>query len=157
MGFIMRYIGLVVLFGFIFGMFVGCKTKTVYVPVKQITRETVTMRDTIFDTKLEYYRDTVVTPDTVSFLSNPYGFTWAETKGGKLHHSLSSWPDSSISVRTHYIERILTDSIPAPYAVEVPVYREKELSIWQKIRIRLGELCLVFLIVGLVYWYFRKH
>jgi len=157
MGFVMKIKGILAL-SLLLGLgFAGCKTKTVYIPVKQTTLETVTYRDTIIDTQLAYYRDTVVTPDTISFLSNPYGFSWAEARDGKLHHSLTSWPDSLISVRTRYIERVIVDSIPAPYPVEVPVYKERELSFWQKVRIRIGEISGFVLGVCLLVWFVRRR
>lgn len=129
----------------------GCKTRTVYIPVKQSTHETVTLRDTVIDTRLEFYRDTIVTPDSISFLSNPYGFSWAEAKGGRLHHSLSVWPDSLIPIKTVFIDKVVRDSIPCPYPVEIEVPVEKKLSIWQYIRIRLGEILLIGLII-IVVW-----
>lgn len=139
--------GIIIYFILICSIFQGCKTKTVYVPVKEKSIEILTIRDTILNTKLDYFRDTVITPDTISFLSNRYGFTWAEAKNGKLHHSLTTWPDTLIPVSTHYIERQRIDSIPAPYPVEVTIYREKELSIWQTIRIRVGEIGIIAIII----------
>jgi len=156
MGIVMKHSCLLGLFLIVLLTLLGCRTKTVYVPVKQTTRETVTVRDTVVDTRLAYYRDTVITPDTISFLSNPYSFSWAETKEGKLHHSLSSWPDTFIPVKTLYIEKIIVDSIPAPYPVEVAVYKEKDLSGWQRIRMRLGEFALIGLIIGIGFIFFKK-
>ncbi len=146
----------ILLLGFILFIVTGCKTRTVYVPVKQTSVEVVTLRDTVIKTGMEYYRDTIITPDTISFLSNPYGFSWAEAKEGKLHHSLSSWPDSVIPVRIQYLEKIRIDSIPVPYSIEVPVYKTKEISLWQKIRIKLGEFALLGLILCVGYYFFRK-
>lgn len=123
----------------------GCKTRTIYVPVKQSSSEIMTLRDTIIETDIKYYRDTIVTPDTLSFLSNPYGFSWAEAKDGKLHHSLSSWPDSVVPVKLQYKEITRVDTIPVPYTVEVPVYKEKALSKWDKIRIKTGELSILLI------------
>ncbi len=134
----------------------SCKTKTVYVPVKQTSVEVVTLRDTVVETRLQYYRDTISTPDTISFLSNPYGFSWAETKEGKLNHSLTVWPDSFIPVRIQYIDRLRIDSIPAPYPVEVLKPVEKELNIWQKLRIRIGEVALIFILLSIAYLIFKK-
>jgi len=135
---------------------VGCKTKTIYVPVKQTSVETVKLRDTIIEVRLEYYRDTVITPDTISFLANPYGFSWAETKEGKLHHSLTSWKDSLFRLKTYYIEKTRIDSIPAPYAVEVPVNITKSLSWWEKVRMRIGEVFLIGLGVGTIYLLIKR-
>lgn len=155
----MRFNSLFFLFVFItiLFLFAGCRTKTVYVPVKQTHLETVTFRDTIVDTRLDYYRDTIVTPDTISFLANPYGYSWAEAKEGRLHHSLSSWPDTFLPVRTQYIEKIRLDSIPAPYPVEVTVYKEKEFSLWQKARMRFGEFALIGLLLVMGYFFYKKR
>lgn len=134
----------------------SCKSKTIYVPVKQVTTEVITLRDTIVEIALTYYRDTITTPDTISFLSNPYGYTWAETKEGRLHHSLSTWTDSFLSVKTHYVERLRIDSIPAPYPVEIPVYIEKKLSAWDQFRMRIGEMGMVGLFVALTVLFIRR-
>lgn len=136
-------------------VFTSCKTKTVYVPVKQTSVETVFIRDTVVQMKLKYYRDTISTPDTISFLSNPYCFSWAELRDGKLNHSLTSWPDSLIPIQVKYIERLRVDSIPAPYPVEVIKYTEKELNWWQLIRIRIGEISIV-LLLGVLIWFLSK-
>lgn len=53
---------------------VSC-TRTVYIPAirTQIAKET----DTLVETQLVPYRDSVVTEDTVSYLANPYAESWA--------------------------------------------------------------------------------
>ncbi len=131
----------------------ACRTKTIYVPVRQTSVEVVTLRDTVVHTRLDYYRDTIVTPDTLSFLSNPYGYSWAESKDGMLHHSLAVWPDTTLPVRVQYVERWRIDSIPAPYPVEVPVTITKPLSRWAALRMRLGEgallACLAFVVFAI--------
>lgn len=128
----------------------GCRTKTVYIPVRQTSVEVVTLRDTVINTRLAYYRDTITTPDTLSFLSNPYGYSWAESKDGMLHHSLSVWPDTTIPVRLQYIERWRIDSIPTPYPIEVPMEVKKPFSWWTIFRMRIGEItllvCLAFVV-----------
>lgn len=133
-------------------MITGCKTKTVFIPLKETSIEVVTLRDTVIKAEMAYYRDTIVTPDTISFLSNPYGFSWVEAKEGRLHHSLSSWPDSIIPVKIKYMEKIRIDSIPVPYTIEVPMYTEKPLSTWDKIRLRTGEVVMVAAILALLGW-----
>ncbi|MDH6304595.1 hypothetical protein M2459_001330 [Parabacteroides sp. PF5-5] len=133
---------------------IGCKTKTVYVPVERVTTETVTVKDTIVETKLELIRDSVSVPDSMSYLANKYAYSWAEIKEGRLNHSLSMLP-VLIPVEIQYIERHRIDSIPAPYPVEVIKKVEKELSWWQSARIRIGEISLVLLIIGLGYLGFR--
>lgn len=118
---------------------IGC-TKTVYVPTTQRVEieKTVEIRDTVINYKLEYKRDTITTPDSVSFLSNDYGYSWAGVFDGKLTHSLTVWKRSipvTIPVETKYITRTEKESYP--------VYIEKELKKWQKFMISFGFICLV--------------
>ncbi|MFR0835447.1 MAG: hypothetical protein ACLSG8_04045 [Barnesiella sp.] len=59
---------------------VSC-TRTVYIPTirTQIAKET----DTLVETQLVPYRDSVVTEDTVSYLANQYAESWAGVINGK--------------------------------------------------------------------------
>lgn len=132
-------------------LLLGCKTKTVYVPVKETSVETVTIRDTIIEMRLEYIRDSVVTSDSLSLLSNRYAYSYAEMKEGQLHHSLSTWPDAILPVKVQYIDRLRVDSIPAPYPVEVIRKVEKDLNWWHQLRMRIGEIAFVFVILGVIY------
>lgn len=129
----------------------GCKTKTIYYPVERKTTITETLRDTVIDVRLEHIRDSVITPDTTSRLSNKYAYSSARLISGMLHHTLSTWPDALIPVEVKYIDRLQIDSIPAPYPVEVPVYIDKEPTWWQKARMRLGEAFLVAITAALIY------
>ena len=134
-----------------FACLTACKVKTIYVPVETKTVITETVRDTIVDVRIEYIRDSVITPDTISFLSNIYAYSSAEWRNGLLHHVLSTCPDALIPVNIKYIDRLRIDSIPAPYPVEVPVYVENPLSWWQKARIKLGEVLLIIIGIGIAY------
>lgn len=134
-------------------LFFSCKTRTIYVPVEVKTVVTETVRDTVIQTKIEYIRDSVIVHiDSLSFLSNKYGYTYAEVKNGMLNHSLTTWHDSVIPIKIQYIDRYRVDSIPAPYPVEVEVLKEKEISLWQNIRMRVGEIAIgVILVLGIYF------
>jgi type IV secretory pathway protease TraF len=69
-------------------------------------------------------------------------------KSGLLTHSLGTWP-ASIPVEVRYIETVITDSIPVPYAVKVYEYKEKPLTWWQKTRMLVGDACL-FAAAGII-------
>ena len=60
----------------------SCKTR--YVPVEIKTTETVEVHDTTITERLVPYKDSTATRDTVSFLSNPYAYSWARYSGGML-------------------------------------------------------------------------
>ena len=136
----------------------SCKTKTVYVPVERVRTETVTVKDTITEIKLEHIRDSVSVPDSASYLSNKYAYSYARITGGILSHSLSTHP-VSIPVEVKYIEKTITDSIPVPYEVKVYEYKDKPLSWWQSTRMRIGEASIISLIAIILYLgvrFFRK-
>lgn len=98
----------------------SCRTVKEYVPVDRIVRETITVRDTVVQVRIARTRDSVTVilgRDTASYLENPYAFSRAEVSGGALTHVLGS-READIAVKTQYVERLRTDSIP--YAVEVP-------------------------------------
>ena len=82
----------------------SCKTR--YVPVEIKTTETVEVHDTTITERLVPYKDSTATRDTVSFLSNPYAYSWARYSGGILQHSLGIWPNSVLIVTVpHYKNR----------------------------------------------------
>lgn len=94
----------------------SCKTR--YVPVEIKTTETVEVHDTTITERLVPYKDSTATRDTVSFLSNPYAYSWARYSGGILQHSLGIWPNSVLIVTVpHYMT--VTKRIEVPKIVEV--------------------------------------
>jgi len=135
-------------------LFVGCKTtKTVYVPVETIRTEIQTVHDTIVNVKLDVLRDSIVTNDTLSILSNKYSYSSAMWSKGLLSHSLSI-KDIKIPVKVQYINISKVDSIQIPYPVE-KVVKVNYLTDWQRFRIRV----LNWLFIGLCLygiWRFRK-
>jgi hypothetical protein len=140
---------------FLFCLLTSCGTRTVYVPVDRVHTETVTLKDTIVDIRLEHIHDSVSVSDSVSYLTNKYAYSWAGITGGRLNHSLGTWP-VNIPVEIKYIDRIITDSIPFPYEVKVIEYKDKPLTWWQRVRITAGDISLwalagaiIFLLVKL--------
>lgn len=130
-------------------------TKKIYVPVHSTTTITETVRDTVVRVDLQLYRDSVTTPDTISHLSNPYCESWARVSGGMLYHSLRSSGDS-IPVKVQKMERLRVDSITVPYPVDRPVYIDKSLSGWQKIRMQIGDVSMGVLLVSIIFWLIKK-
>jgi hypothetical protein len=140
---------------FLFWLLTSCGTRTVYVPVDRVHTETVTLKDTIIDVRLEHIRDSVSVADSISYLTNKYAYSWAAMKEGMLTHSLGTWP-VNIPVEVKYIDRIITDSIPVPYEVKVIEYKEKSLSRWQSIKMNIGVISIIVFIVMVGYFIFKK-
>jgi hypothetical protein len=111
--------------------------------------ETVTLKDTIVDVRMELIRDSATVPDSVSYLTNKYAYSWAGMTGGVLTHSLSTW-GAPIPVEVKYVEKLIVDSVPVPYEVKVIEYRDKQLTWWQKTRIAIGDIVLFALAGGIV-------
>ena len=122
-------------------LFFGCSRK-VYVPVEHKTVETVTLRDTVVQMRLEVIRDSVAVPDTLSYLENKYAESWAEWKSGRLHHSLGT-KQTQVPVQVQYVEKERVVEVPKPYPVEVVKFVEKELSWWQKLTMWLGNIAII--------------
>ena len=117
----------------------GCRTK--YVPVEVRTTDSLVVHDTLIRVTLVPYRDSVtvspsVTDTTaVSFLSNPYAYTWARWDGFQLHHSLSIWPAKPIILRIPYfIDRIRRIEVPKVKEVPIP------LTSWQRFKMEFGGI-----------------
>ena len=145
--------------GFLTALILFCAlscTKRIYVPVTNTTTVTERLIDTIVKVQLKLYRDTITTPDTISHLSNPYAESYARLSGGMLHHSLNV-NDTPIEVGTvvKYINRI--DSIPVPVEVIKPIYTEKELNTWQKIRMRAGEVSIGSALLFILFLVIKKR
>lgn len=100
----------------LFIILVGC-TKKIYVPVNSYHTITETVHDTIVDVKLDVIRDSIITDDTISVLSNKYATTTAIWANNRLSHSLTI-KDITIPVKVEYKEKIINDSIQIPYPVK---------------------------------------
>lgn len=127
-------------------------SRTQYVPVETVRIDSISVRDTTYLTQLVPYRDSVQVADTVSYLSNPYSYSWARWQDGRLHHSLGIWPCATIRVQVpYYIDRYVYRSVPQ--IVEV----EKKLTRWQKIKLETGGLAIGALFALIVYLIVRKY
>ena len=119
---------------------VSC-TRTVYIPAirTQIAKET----DTLVETQLVPYRDSVVTEDTVSYLANPYAESWAGVINGKLSHSLNI-KDSPVTVPGKVYYFFVHDSVGYPVKGDT-VYRERVPG-WCWWTLGIGVVCLMIFI-----------
>lgn len=120
-----------------FVIFSGC-TRRVYVPVERTTTVTETLVDTVVELRLKEVHDTVTVQahgeDTLSYLSNGIGYSFASIEGGVLGHSLGTLPGAKVkdSIKVRHI--VIRDSIPYPVTVEV----EKKLTWWERMKMEYG-------------------
>ena len=141
-------IGCVSVFGIIAGvvaalllcaLFVGCTT-TRYVPVERHTTDTLRLTQTV--------RDSIYLSDSI-YVSD---FVCDDT----IYKTIDRWHTRYVErTRTDTIYQSRTDSIPAPYPVEVPV--EKPLTWWQQARIVLANIVLILLAVACIVWAVRFY
>ena len=124
----------------------GCgSTKTVYVPINSTHTEYQTVHDTIVNTVLTPFKDSVSIKDTLSVLSNKYAKSVAEWSQGRLNHSLTI-KAVIIPVKVQYVNKTVRDSVQVPYKVEV-LKQVNILTAWQKFQIRWFKIiCVAFLI-----------
>lgn len=127
---------------------IGC-SKKVYVPVEKVTTITETIRDTVIEIQLEQLKDSVVTPDTINHLQNKYADSWAMFSGGRLHHSLNSRA-ARLPVHIQVVDRVKNILEPKITTVDKIIYKDKELTWWQRIRIFVGDLALIGLFICLI-------
>ena len=124
---------------------IGCRTKQVPVFIERVVKDSIVIRDTIQQVKLEPYFEEKETSDTLSYLSNKYAYSEARVSNNKLYHSLGIW-DKLIGVTTLKITEYKTIKEPVPYEVEKVVKVEKKLSIWQRLSITAGNIFVILLI-----------
>lgn len=95
----------------------GCGVQRIqYVPIERTRTITETKIDTVVQVEIEQIRDSVVTADTLSVLSNKYATSTAAVSRGLLHHSLRT-TEAKLDIRVQYIDRVVYDSIPYPIEV----------------------------------------
>ena len=135
----------VVLIALMLCVLCGCRTKTVYVPVRSSSTITEVRRDSLVYVHLPALRDSVSASDTLSILENSYASSIALWSGNHLSHSLSV-KAAQVPVSVQYVERFRTDSIAVPYPVE-RVVEKNVLRWWQKALMYMGALLLIYLIV----------
>jgi hypothetical protein len=112
----------------------GCATKKeiTYIPIKEVTEEKVERRDTTLAVSLDPYHSEAVIEGDSSRLENPYVWSEAVVKDGRLHHSLHVKEDAKAEVTLQQEEKTVTHYKEVP--VEVTREVEKKLTPWQKVR-----------------------
>lgn len=148
MGAVIKIIAIVLLF-------TGCKTKQIPVFIeKEVIKETI-VTDTIVETKLEpQFKEQESTTDS-SFISNAIAYSTAKWSNGKMYHSLGIYPNS-LFINTIKITETVTKKEPVPYKVEVPVEVEKKLTLLQRLKMRVGEIAIVFILFYGIYKRIKK-
>lgn len=148
MGAVIKIIAIVLLF-------TGCKTKQIPVFIeKEVIKETI-VTDTIVETKLEpQFKEQESTTDS-SFISNTIAYSTAKWSNGKMYHSLGIYPNS-LFINTIKITETVTKKEPVPYKVEVPVEVEKKLTLLQRLKMRVGEIAIVFILFYGIYKRIKK-
>lgn len=119
----------------------GCTT-TKYVPVETVTSRT----DTVYSAKLRV--DSVIFRDSVAVIQK--GDTVLITKYRDRY---------KVRERVDTLYQAKTDSVRVPYPVERTVYKEKELTAWQRAKMDFGGgaiavLCIAA-IAGAFLWFMR--
>lgn len=125
---------------------VSCKTKQIPVFVERVVKDSIVVRDTIQEVLLEPYYEEISTKDTVSYLTNKYAYSEAKINNNELYHNLGIW-QTPIGIKTIKLTEYKLIKEPVPYEVEKIVKIEKNLTWWQKIRMRIGEIALLFILV----------
>lgn len=139
-----------------FVCFSGC-SRRVYVPVERTTTVTELVVDTLIEVELKEVHDTVTIHtrrrDTLSYLSNGIGYSFASIENGVFGHSLGTMPGAKVrdSIKVRHI--IIRDSIPYPVTVEV----EKKLTWWQRMKMEYGGFAMgVAAAMVFIFWVFLK-
>lgn len=112
------------------------------------------MRDTVVRTELISYQDTIsinlqTDKDTVSFLENPYAFSYASCKKGSLNHSLGIKPGPYAEGKVQIKEVHIVDSIPYPVEIKGDIEIIYKLYWWQKYFLYSGMAANVFILLYL--------
>ena len=148
MGTVVKIIAIVLLF-------TGCKTKQIPVFIeKEVIKETI-VTDTIVEVKIEPQFKEQETETDSSFISNAIAYSTAKWSNGKMYHSLGIYPNS-LFINTIKITETVTKKEPVPYKVEVPVEVEKKLTLLQRLKMRIGEIAIVFILFYGIYKRIKK-
>jgi hypothetical protein len=96
----------------------------------------------------------VATFDTTSVLENKYAKSEAIVSGGLLTHSLATKPvREPVKVEKEIVYR---DSLVyRDQVVKEDIYIEKELTFWQKFRLKLGSWTIVLIVISTLYLLFQ--
>jgi len=119
----------------------------------EVHTEVKTIHDTAW-VELPVIVERVATLDTVSVLENKYAKSEASVSGGVLTHSLATKPvREPVAVESREIVR---DSIVyRDRIVREDIYIEKDLTFWQKLRMRLGSVTIVLIAFAILYFMFN--
>ena len=115
----------------------------------EVRYETLTVHDTAY-VELPVIVEKVATLDTTSTLENTYAKSEAVVTGGILRHSLETKPVSiPVKVKT---KTVYKDSLVyRDRVVREDVYIEKELTWWQRFRLKLGSVSLILIVIAILY------
>ena len=121
----------------------------------EIRTELIEHIDTVY-VELPRQVERIVTQDTTSRLENDYAVSEARVEAGMLHHTLETKAAKiPVPVKTTIEKK---DSITTTSKAEVEkekVYIEKELTAWQRFRLR-GFWILAAIVAGYIVWKFRS-
>lgn len=121
----------------------------------EVRTERIEHIDTVY-VELPRQVERIVTQDTTSRLENDYAVSEARVEAGMLHHTLETKAAKIPIPVKSTIEK--KDSITTNSKAEVEkekVYIEKELTAWQRFRLR-GFWILAAVIGGYIVWKFRR-
>lgn len=121
----------------------------------EVRKERIEHIDTVY-VELPRQVERIVTQDTTSRLENDYAVSEARVEAGMLHHTLETKAAKIPVPVKSTIEK--KDSITTTSKAEVEkekVYIEKELTAWQRFRLR-GFWILAAIIGGYIVWKFRR-
>lgn len=122
----------------------------------EVRTERIEHIDTVY-VELPRQVERIVTQDTTSRLENDYAVSEARVESGMLHHTLETKAAKIPVPVKSTIEK--KDSITTNSKSEVEkekVYIEKELTAWQRFKLR-GFWILAAIIGGYIVWKFRRH
>lgn len=121
----------------------------------EVRTERIEHIDTIY-VELPRQVERIVTQDTTSRLENDYAVSEARVEVGMLHHTLETKAAKIPILSKSTIEK--KDSVTTNSKSEVEkekVYIEKELTAWQRFRLR-GFWILAAIVAAIWFWKFRR-
>lgn len=121
----------------------------------EVRTERIEHIDTIY-IELPRQVERIVTQDTTSRLENDYAVSEARVEAGMLHHTLETKAAKIPVPVKSTIEK--KDSVMTTSKAEIEkekVYIEKELTAWQRFRLR-GFWILAAIVGGYIVWKFRR-
>ncbi len=96
----------------------------------------------------------VTTLDTASVLENKYAKSEAIVSGGVLTHSLATKPvREPVKVEKEIVYR--DSMVYRDRVVKEDIYIEKELTFWQKFRLKLGSWAIALIVISILYLLFQ--